>query len=245
MANFRGTRPNDDWIYSTFYNDTPACFRFFYAFNHLRRPRCPEHDVESVCVPIETQNQGVRYGSKGSDVFWKCPHCRWARTITNGSYLFGLKSLQIFKVIKLLYKFYQGRTVEEASVEDGLNYELCRKWFDWFRRCISHYMQNYYYPNFQFDLSNPTEWDESSFAAKQKHGRGPVKAPVWVLGGVQRVTNLCTLQVVDRRNDATLIPIIHRHSVMGATIVTDAWSAYDSLNRYGYDHWSVNHSIIC
>ena len=104
-------------------------------------------------------------------------------------------------------------------------------------------MQHYYYPNFQFDASHPSEWDESSFAAKPKHGRGPRREPVWVLGGVQRGTNVVILKVVDNREDPTLVPIIFSNVIRGATIITDAFAAYNSLGSLGFNHWSVNHPV--
>ena len=175
-------------------------------------------------------------------MFWRCSRCLYSVAITNGSYLHGLKKLSAFKVIKLLYKFYQDRTAEQASNDDELNYELCRRWFDWFRRCISHYMQHYFYPNFEFDLSHPSEWDESSFAAKPKHNRGQRREPVWVVGGVQRMTNLVMLQMVEERDESTMIPIIYHHAHGGATIITDAWGACNPLNSFGFRHFNVNHS---
>ena len=61
-------------------------------------------------------------------------------------------------------------------------------------------------------------------------------------GEDQGITNLVMLQVVDDREDATLVPIIHRHSVLGATIITDAFASYNPLNSFGFHHWSLNHS---
>ena len=194
-ASWQHTAPSDDFVYANFFNNTPACVRFLYAFNILRRPSCPSHNCPCVSVEITTANQRVRYVKKGSDVFWKCQQCSWSKAITYGSALHGLKKLTLFKCIKLIYKFYQGRTAQEASEDDGLDYQMCREWYDWFRRCISHYMQNYYYPQFEFDDTQPIEWDESSFAGKQKHHRGRiVRDPVWVLGGGSKNVKHCFSQ---------------------------------------------------
>ena len=140
MEHLRVAKPNDDWIYSSFYNNIEACTKFLYAYNHLQRPMCPIHDLGCVTAPIQTTNQRTRYGKKGANTFWKCPRCSKGYAITNGSYLSGLKKLQLFKVIKIFYKFFQGRTAEEASQDDALSYDMCRIWYDWIRRCISYYM---------------------------------------------------------------------------------------------------------
>ena len=122
MENWGRRLPNDDWIYSTFYKNTPACCRFLYAFNYLRRYVCLTHNPECVCVPIATDNQEEKYGKKGTDDFWNCMICSYSKSITHGSHVLGSKKLSTFKVIKLLYKFYQDRTAEQAS-KDDLSYD--------------------------------------------------------------------------------------------------------------------------
>ena len=74
----------------------------------------------------------------------------------------------------------------------------------------------------RFPFRAASEWDESSFAAKQKHHKEPSKRPVLVLGGVQRSTNHVMMHVVVARDEGTLIPIIHQHSHARATIMADA-----------------------
>ena len=245
MENLRVSRPSDDWIYSTLHNIIVACTNFLYAYNHLRRPICPTHNLGCVSVPIRTANQREKYGKKGANIFWKCTTCSKSYAITNGSYLSGLKRLQLFKVIKLFYKFYQGRTALEASQDDDLTYDMCKIWYDWIWRCISHYMLKYYYPNFVFDSSEPIEWDESCFAGKQKFNRGRiVKEPIWVLAGVQRQTKFVVMNVVNDRTGATLIPMIYRHCLPDSMIITDAWAGYNALRMIGFQHWMVNHTYI-
>ena len=108
------------------------------------------------------------------------------------------------------------------------------------KSCISYYMQNYYHPNFVSDSRNP-EWDESSFAGKQKHRRGRiVRVPIWVLGGVQRGTKLIVMNVVDDRTASTLIPMIYRHCTPGATMITDAWAGYNALSMLGFQYIQVH-----
>jgi hypothetical protein len=47
---------------------------------------------------------------------------------------------------------------------------------------------------------------------------------------------------VEKRDAATLIPIIQRWIKIGSTIISDEWKAYSSLSRLGYNHLTVNHS---
>ena len=67
----------------------------------------------------------------------------------------------------------------------------------------------------------------------------------WVFGGIKRVTEKCFLVEVDKRDSATLIPIIKKYIRPGSTIFSDEWKAYDCLPNipsYNYVHRTVNHS---
>ncbi|CAF1290825.1 unnamed protein product, partial [Didymodactylos carnosus] len=48
---------------------------------------------------------------------------------------------------------------------------------------------------------------------------------------------------VQRRDRATLVPIILKHVAPGTTVWSDEWGAYKNLKtQYGYDNQTVNHS---
>ena len=46
---------------------------------------------------------------------------------------------------------------------------------------------------------------------------------------------------MDRRDAATLLPIIQRHVLPGIMIYSDGWAAYDTLDQLGYGHRVVIH----
>uniref|UniRef100_A0A914CI56 ISXO2-like transposase domain-containing protein n=1 Tax=Acrobeloides nanus TaxID=290746 RepID=A0A914CI56_9BILA len=50
---------------------------------------------------------------------------------------------------------------------------------------------------------------------------------------------------VERRNTATLLPLIHRYVAPGTTIYNDEWRAYTTLNQLGYSHeaWNKHYQI--
>jgi transposase-like protein len=58
---------------------------------------------------------------------------------------------------------------------------------------------------------------------------------------VEWETNTVLLYPVSDRSEETLIPIIQRHVEPGATIYSDGWSSYCSLNELGYNHFTVLH----
>lgn len=85
------------------------------------------------------------------------------------------------------------------------------------------------------------EIDESKFG-KRKYNRGKRVEGQWVFGLIERETGRVVLVPVERRNTETLLPIIKKWVLIGSTIISDRWGAYNSLELEGYIHETVNHS---
>jgi len=84
---------------------------------------------------------------------------------------------------------------------------------------------------------------DESMVARRKPGNiqgRPVPAQ-WVFGGVDLNTGDFFMELVPRRDAATLLPIIQRNIVAGTCIWSDQWAAYNTLNNIGYVHQTVNH----
>ena len=70
----------------------------------------------------------------------------------------------------------------------------------------------------------------------------------WILGmievGTQERIGNYRLEICpdNRRDQATLLPIIERHIEPETTIITDLWRGYNGLNDLGYNHLTVNHT---
>ena len=47
--------------------------------------------------------------------------------------------------------------------------------------------------------------------------------------------------LVDKRDSATLIPIITSKVFEGSTIISDCWKSYDCLSQHDFEHLKVNH----
>lgn len=93
------------------------------------------------------------------------------------------------------------------------------------------------------------EADESCFSSKPKHNRGRglnIGKSLWVFGMVD-ITNrpkVGYMEVVERRNAETLIPIINERVLPGTTIHTDEWRAYHNIGpETGLAHLTVNHRM--
>ena len=62
-----------------------------------------------------------------------------------------------------------------------------------------------------------------------------------VYGTYDRDTNVDIIQFMDRRDAATLLPMIQCHVRPGSMIYSDGWAAYNTLDQVGYGHHVVIH----
>lgn len=94
----------------------------------------------------------------------------------------------------------------------------------------------------QLDENDP---NAANIINSRNHGRR-ISGP-WVFGICYRTQHYDIdvverrFFVVEKRDRATLIPIIQNEIEVGSTIHSDEWTAYSSLGRLGYLHETVNH----
>lgn len=86
------------------------------------------------------------------------------------------------------------------------------------------------------------EIDESKFG-KRKYNVGRVIEGQWVFGGICRETREFFFVPVAERNSETLLAVIKEYIHEGSTIISDCWKAYQCLEKEGYRHMTVNHSL--
>lgn len=89
--------------------------------------------------------------------------------------------------------------------------------------------------------------DESKYFHRKYH-RGRFREGQWVFGGIDvDDPTRCFLVPVDRRDRATLEPLIQRNIAPGSIIWSDDWRAYNGVSALGYTHHRVNHSanFVC
>ena len=84
------------------------------------------------------------------------------------------------------------------------------------------------------------EVDESLFARRKNH-QGRALPQQWFFGGICRETRDTFLYAVDRRDAATLLPII-QGSILPGTTMSDLWAACGGIQQMGYPHYTVNHT---
>mgnify|MGYP003430943711 CR=1 FL=1 len=87
--------------------------------------------------------------------------------------------------------------------------------------------------------------DAPSKFGKRKYHRGHRVEGVWVFGLVERtLERRLVVKVVEKRDAATLLPIIRGCVLPGSTVLTDCWRAYNGIeSKLGLEHGTVNHSI--
>lgn len=88
--------------------------------------------------------------------------------------------------------------------------------------------------------------DETYFRTKPKFHKGRRLEGQWVFGGVDtsKQPHIGFMEIVETRNQETLLPIIEKYIADGSTIHSDQWKAYDILDSHPcYQHRTVNHSL--
>ena len=124
-----------------------------------------------------------------------------------------------------------GTTIGAASINEWMNYY----------RCV---IAEYFTKN-PLKIGGPgvvVEIDESVIT-KRKYHRGALRAEEqWFFGGVERGSGRCFICPVDRRDAATLLPIIQQYILPGTIIMSDKWAAYNRIDQLPelYEHYTVN-----
>ena len=89
------------------------------------------------------------------------------------------------------------------------------------------------------------EIDESKFSKLRKYNREVQKENQWIFGGMKQGNiEHMFLEAMANRKKKTLTDLIYRHIESGTTIISDCWSAYDTiwLNQLGFTHVTMNYS---
>jgi len=86
------------------------------------------------------------------------------------------------------------------------------------------------------------EIDESAFV-RRKYNVGHEVKTQWVFGGIDVATKDAFLVAVEKRDAATLLPVLQQYVLPGSTVISDLWRAYSTVGEIGYDHLTVNHEV--
>ena len=82
-----------------------------------------------------------------------------------------------------------------------------------------------------------------------KFNRGHVLKKLWLFGGIEKLSKQRFVVALngptgDKRNSATLLPLIEKYIKLGSIIYSDAWLVYKSICSLGLrsKHFFINHS---
>ena len=86
--------------------------------------------------------------------------------------------------------------------------------------------------------------DESKFGRRKYH-RGHRVDGIWVIGGVDDSTERSMFaEVIEQRDQTSIVAALSRHVRPGSIIVTDCWRGYNGIaESLSSTHITVNHSI--
>ena len=188
----------------------------------------------------------IRHHSKDGAI-WVCERKvagqrhRCQTSIRSGS-IFERSHMPISHILQILYEWSRATPCHEVAYQLRISRPTVMEWNQVSRRVCSHYVrQTRTLPIGGMDTV--VEMDECQLG-RRKHHRGRVPEEIWAIGGVVRGTHATEsfIEIVKKRNRATLIPIIQRHVHPHSRIITDCWAAYNTLTTLGYHHDQINHS---
>jgi len=236
FPSFYDPHPDDDWLYENFFRNTKNQIEFLFFIKVLKTGSC-------VCgEEFELHESSGRDRQRFKQEYvLKCPGCRTTVAVSKFSTIKGMH-ISMFKIIQLLYKFFTESNAAKCATQTRISANTCEKYYWLFRQCIHIFVQKYYLPTFKFPRGRAIQMDEMACGRRAKHHRGR-SDPIYVVNGVQEISNLIISYVVGDRTANTLVPIAQRHVHLGEIIKTDCHGGYLPLSAVGYAHYTNNHSL--
>ena len=197
--------------------------------------------------------------------------CQKYRSVRQGNRFFHFtdvngrlnSKLTLCQILELAYLFVLNIPNLTAVAMSGRGRECVTDWFHLCREVCSEIVSVNRRGQMVGTVESPVQIDEAYFAGRRKYNRGrflegdnPAEEedpnPVqnnrnhgrridgrWVFGLKKGMD--VRLFVVEKRDRATLEPIIKREVAPESVIHSDEWPAYNQLNAAGFVHSTVNH----
>lgn len=174
--------------------------------------------------------------------------------------------LTLCQILELMFYFILDLPYDTVHTLTGRGPEAISDWFNLCREICSEIVSVTKRGKMVGTAEEPVQIDEARFAGRRKYNRGrmlqgdrapdstDVEAEVqnnrnhgrridgpWVFG--LKKGDDCRYFFVEKRNKATLIPIIQREVEEHSVIHSDEWRAYSDLIHMNYIHQTVNHQV--
>ena len=197
----------------------------------------------NVCTNCQRAMCLVRRAESTDGFSWKCRDCNTGTSIRTGSFFAncGLSTETI--VMMFYYWVHDVKATHVMLFEEIDNWDTMVNYNNFFRLECRNWLLNQQLLLGGFDVNGqPTyvEVDETYFFHRKYH-KGRFWRGKWVVGILERNSGRCWMEVVVRRNAATLEQIITDHVLPGTIIVIDGWAGYDNIERINN---GVHHEVV-
>ena len=189
-----------------------------------------------LCGKCRGEMNLVKCEDRSDGYKWECrkqinsKRHRVEMSIRNGSW-FAESNMTLEEMLKFTYWWCQDLEQSQIKHEIGLSSSTAVDWDSFCREiCEITLLEN---GEKLGGSGKIVQIDESKFR-KRKYHRGHHVEGQWVLGGIESDSRKCFMVAVEKRDEATLLPIIKKWIDPGTTITSDCWKAYFNLEKHGY-----------
>jgi len=192
------------------------------------------------CEPCGRSYTLVKKKGSVTGFLLRCAGCKKKIALNKDAFFDG-SHLQLPKLLGLMYFWAAETGVTQATNHLSISSATVVQWYQYFRDICSWKLLRS--PLILGGVGKTVQIDESVLVrAKYHRGRQLHKKQRWIFGIYDPEKREGYIQLVDKRDAATLLPIIQRIVAPGSTIWSDEWAAYRQLSSLGYQHETVNHS---
>ncbi len=182
-------------------------------------------------------------GSGHGRLIWRCATHKGEKIPTKANSYWHNSMVPLHKHMQILFNWSHKiggvKTVDQTGVGEKTVYE----WFGWYRDVCSTWLLNNPYKI--GGIGVVVQVDESVVAYRKNHV-GRVIPQKWVFGGYCKDQGIGFFEYVERRDAATLLPLIRKYVHPGSIICSDLWASYQQVANIPvnppYQHGTVNHS---
>lgn len=211
--------------------------RLFLQNHHILQRQPP------TCIMCAREMTEVKADRVKDDIIWRCPSHKGQKVpIRRGSFLHN-HNISLSDFIAIVYFWSHDISLNSAVSMIGLSKPTLIDWYSYLRDVCSHKLLTT-----PIQIGGPgviVEIDES-VVSRRKYNRGHRVNERWVFGGIDNVTKYGFLREIERRDAATLLPLIEQYILPGSIIHSDGWPAYHGIAAIPvippYQHETVNHN---
>lgn len=181
-------------------------------------------------------------------VQWECTQygCRKRYSVRKYS-IFENSKLGLGLIFAILYNFANKIRADTTARTYGVGLKTVQEWYREFRKKLLFYYE-IDKEFLQIGGENAIVEIDECMLGKRKYNRGRIRNQIWIFGGIERGNKAnWFIEIVERRNGDTLLPLIEKKIQNGTTIMSDGWRAYRNLSQElpnkEFIHKWVNHEV--